>query len=87
MGASMMLNQARFPGATRAWAMASVLAALIVGCASRPHAPAAAAHNEPAAETPPASRPLPEVDLTGLLLFEIVAAEVAVQRGESSTAC
>jgi tetratricopeptide (TPR) repeat protein len=66
--------------------MASVLAALIVGCASRPHAPAAATHNEPAAETRPASRPLPEVDLTGPLLFEIVAAEVAVQRGESSAA-
>jgi tetratricopeptide (TPR) repeat protein len=83
-----MFKQARFPAAARDWAMASVLSALmlIVGCASHPPAQAPAAATVPAAETPPASRPLPEVDLTGPLLFEIVAAEVAVQRGEFNAA-
>jgi hypothetical protein len=83
-----MFKQARFPAAPRDWAMASVLSALmlIVGCASHPPAQAPAATTVPAAETPPASRPLPEVDLTCPLLFEIVAAEVAVQRGEFNAA-
>ncbi len=81
-----MFNQARLSRAARAWAIASVLAAVIVGCASRPHAQAPATPNASGGERPPASRPLPEVDLTGPLLFEIVAAEVAVQRGESSAA-
>jgi tetratricopeptide (TPR) repeat protein len=57
---------------------------LIVGCASQPPAQAPATGANPAAETPP--RPLPEVELTGPLLFELVAAEVAVQRGESNAA-
>ena len=81
-----MFKQARFPAMARAWAMASVLTALIVGCASRPQTQAPATNNEPSAETLPASRPLPEVELTGPLLFEIVAAEVAVQRGEPNAA-
>ena len=82
-----MFKQARFPAAARDWALASVLGALtlIVGCASHP-AQDPAAKTDSAAETPPASRPLPEVELTGPLLFEIVAAEVAVQRGESNAA-
>jgi len=69
-----------------------MLCALIVGCASPPHDPAAPVKdkNAPAAEgtpeAPAASRPLPEVELTGPLLFEIVAAEVAVQRGEPMAA-
>jgi tetratricopeptide (TPR) repeat protein len=65
-----------------------MLCALIVGCAG-PAARPPVAHNEPAAaaaETPETSRPLPEVELTGPLLFEIVAAEVAVQRGEYGAA-
>jgi len=69
-----------------------MLCALIVGCASAPHDPAAPVKdkNAPAAEgtpeAPAANRPLPEVELTGPLLFEIVAAEVAVQRGEPMAA-
>jgi len=43
-------------------------------------APATAA----AGAAPAEGRSLPEVELTGPLLFEIVAAEVAVQRGESA---
>jgi tetratricopeptide (TPR) repeat protein len=63
---------------------------LIVGCAATRHgagtgaAPAAAV--APAARAPEAARPLPEVDLSSTLLFEIIAAEVAVQRGENSSA-
>ncbi len=46
----------------------------------------AAAPAAPPAPPPQASRPLPDVELTGPLLFEIVAAEVAVQRGEYGAA-
>jgi tetratricopeptide (TPR) repeat protein len=83
-----MFKQARFPAAARDWAKACVLCALtlIVGCASHPPAQPPATTAEPAAEAPPASRPLPEVDLTATLLFEILTAEVAVQRGEYNTA-
>jgi tetratricopeptide (TPR) repeat protein len=80
-----MFKQATLHRGLRAWATAFLLGVLIVGCASRPHAPAATTPSGPAAETPPASRPLPDVELTGPLLFEIVAAEVAVQRGEWSS--
>jgi tetratricopeptide (TPR) repeat protein len=68
--------------------MGSVLCALIVGCATPSHGPAPAEPNPPAqaTETEAPSRPLPSVELTGPLLFEIVAAEVAVQRGEPSAA-
>jgi tetratricopeptide (TPR) repeat protein len=91
-----MFKQARPSTATaRAWGIASVLTALIVGCASPPRSQAPAPQGEAAAapqspppseEAPPARRPLPDVELTGPLLFEIVKAEVAVQRGESGTA-
>ena len=82
-----MFKQGRPLGAAAARA-ASVLCALIVGCAGPANRPTVA-QNEPAAtpaSAPEASRPLPEVELTGPLLFEIVAAEVAVQRGEFSAA-
>lgn len=90
-----MSKQARAPNeAARAWAIASMLCGLIVGCASPPHgepptpqSEAAPAPQNPAPEeTPRASRPLPDVELTGPLLYEIVKAEVAVQRGEAGTA-
>jgi tetratricopeptide (TPR) repeat protein len=85
-----MLILARPRGPAPAWATGSVLCALIVGCASPGHGPAVSQQAAPAvavaAETPPHSRPLPEVELTGPLLFEIVAAEVAAQRGEPSAA-
>jgi tetratricopeptide (TPR) repeat protein len=81
-----MFKQGKPPGAARAWALTSVLSALIVGCASTPHGPSPAAESAASAEPPPASRPLPEVELTGPLLFEIVAAEVAAQRGDTSAA-
>jgi len=93
---------------TRTGAAALMLAALIVGCASRPPSPApvppgAAGQSEAApgaparpaseeapaqpAEAKPQSGPLlPDVELTGPLLFEIVAAEVAAQRGETGSA-
>ncbi len=64
-----------------------MLCALIVGCASTSDAPGPAAPKAPAeAEAEAPGRPLPDVELTGPLLFEIVAAEVAVQRGEPSAA-
>jgi len=64
-----------------------MLCALIVGCAGPSHGPAPAAPKAPAAaEAEAPGRPLPDVELTGPLLFEIVAAEVAVQRGEPSAA-
>jgi tetratricopeptide (TPR) repeat protein len=64
-----------------------MLCALIVGCATPSHAPAPAAPKASAgAEAEAPGRPLPDVELTGPLLFEIVAAEVAVQRGEPSAA-
>jgi tetratricopeptide (TPR) repeat protein len=67
-----------------------MLCALIVGCASPAHGPTASAQPAPATAAagaaPEQARPLPEVELTGPLLFEIVAAEVAVQRGEPSAA-
>jgi tetratricopeptide (TPR) repeat protein len=68
-----------------AWACGTMLCALIAGCASVPHAPAAPARATVAPEAA-AGPPLPEVELTGTLLFEIVAAEVAIQRGENSAA-
>jgi tetratricopeptide (TPR) repeat protein len=87
-----MFNQVRPIGPALAWATGFMFCALIVGCASAPHDPAAPVKDEkgPAAErtpgAPTVSRPLPEVELTGPLLFEIVAAEVAVQRGEPNAA-
>jgi tetratricopeptide (TPR) repeat protein len=71
---------------------------LIVGCAATKHgsdasaasAPAGTAGATKAAGSAPAvaatARPLPDVDLTGTLLFELIAAEVALQRGENSSA-
>ena len=41
---------------------------------------------QPPESKPQALPPLPDVELTGPLLFEIVAAEVAAQRGETSAA-
>ena len=69
-----------------------MLCAVIVGCAAPSRAPTVAdatAAVPPGAQTAvaqPQAPPLPEVELTGPLLFEIVAAEVAAQRGESSAA-
>jgi tetratricopeptide (TPR) repeat protein len=84
----MIFKQGRPLGAAAAQAAAYLLCALIVGCAVPANRPTVA-QSEPAAataEAPEANRPLPEVELTGPLLFEIVAAEVAVQRGEFSAA-
>lgn len=69
--------------------LGALLAGAIVGCASvaQPTAPAepspAASASEPAAN---AGDGLPEVDLTGPLLYQIMAAEVALQRGEAGSA-
>ncbi|MDL1861114.1 tetratricopeptide repeat protein [Betaproteobacteria bacterium PRO7] len=75
----------------------SALAALastaaIVGCASPPAAAPESAETQPAApqaaaESPP--RPAgvpPDVNLSGPLLFQIMAAEVALQRGDTGAA-
>ena len=72
------LRTARFRA--RAWVPGALLCALIVGCSAPPRAPA------PAVDKPEAANALPDVELTGTLLFEIVAAEVAIQRGEANAA-
>ncbi len=61
--------------------------AAIVGCASAPAAAPEAAKALPAALRPsnPAGAP-PEIELTGPLLFQIMAAEVALQRGDTGAA-
>lgn len=65
--------------------------AAIVGCAAMPAAPPAAAPDP--APAPPAGEPAPQppgaaadVELTGALLFQIMAAEVALQRGDTGAA-
>src|SRR5258706_4513784 len=91
-GAATMFKQGRPLAPAQAWAVACLLCLVIVGCAapSRTARPGAGAPAAPAAQGPigqPApAPPLPDVELTGPLLFELVAAEVAAQRGESSAA-
>jgi len=83
-----MFKHGRNPRTARAWASGALLCTFIVGCAA-PHGPTptgSAPAPAPAAGGTEAARPLPDVELTGPLLFEIVAAEVAVQRGENSAA-
>jgi tetratricopeptide (TPR) repeat protein len=66
--------------------------AAIVGCATTPAAapePAKAATATPAAAEQRAPKPAgapPEVELSGPLLFQIMAAEVALQRGDTGAA-
>src|SRR6266404_8693080 len=89
-GAATMSMHARPLGPALRWATGFMSCALIVGCASPAHGPTTSAQPAPATAAagaaPAEGRSLPEVELTGPLLFEIVAAEVAVQRGESSAA-
>jgi tetratricopeptide (TPR) repeat protein len=86
-----------FRGLAAAAALASTAA--IVGCASAPAAPpqgtpAAAPQAAPAQPAAPqaaqsAPKPAgapPDVDLSGALLFQIMAAEVALQRGDTGAA-
>ncbi len=66
-------------------AVAGLLALAILGGTSDPRAATDPA--QPGAETAPAaSAGIPDVDLTGPLLYQIVAAELALQRGEVGTA-
>lgn len=71
--------------------LAALLAGAIVGCASIAQ-PTAPEGKPPAASAPErvanaeGGDALPEVDLTGPLLYQIVAAEVALQRGEAGSA-
>lgn len=58
---------------------AGIVGALIVGGGLAP----AAAQDRPA---PASSDPIPDVDLSGRILFQIMAAEVALQRGEPGAA-
>jgi Flp pilus assembly protein TadD len=73
-------------------------AAAIVGCATPPTEPAraqdAAAGGATAAAPAPAASagsetsadPIPEINVTGAMLYQIMAAEIAVQRGEIGSA-
>lgn len=66
--------------------VAAGMSLVILGCAAQPRTaadPAPAAGTE-AAE--PAARPLPDVELTGALLYQIMAAELALQRGDAGSA-
>jgi tetratricopeptide (TPR) repeat protein len=70
--------------ATRA-AIAGLLALAILGGASDLRASTDLARADAGAE-PDATAALPDVELTGALLYQIVAAEVALQRGEPGAA-
>ena len=74
--------------------LAALGALAILGCAS-PRPPAADATPAPAAAQPPAAAAatppvdpegVPDVSLSGALLYQLMAAEVAAQRGEIGTA-
>ena len=58
----------------------AVLASALAACSTVPHAPAAQAGAAPVAEA--VAPALPAIDLSPELLFRIVVAEIAVQRGE-----
>ena len=70
----------------------ALLAGAIVGCSSiaqpAPTAGQATVQDQPAAaaQAAPGADALPDVDLTGALLYQIMAAEVALQRGEAGSA-
>jgi tetratricopeptide (TPR) repeat protein len=71
----------------RAPALALAMAAIGTGCATAPEAAGTGAPFAPLAAAPgPATDTLPDVDLTGELLFRLVFAEFAVQRGEPGAA-
>lgn len=73
-----------------------LLALTIVGCASTqppvapaPSSPAAAASAPEGSAQPPATgtgERIPEVDVTGALVYQLMAAEVALQRGDAGSA-
>ncbi len=70
-------------------ALALAIAPAIVGCASAGGAEAAPAATADPPVTPAGAagnEPLPQVDLTGPLMFQLMAAELAVQRGELGAA-
>ncbi len=66
-------------------ALAGLASAVILGCATQPRAFVALAQagNDGAAAT---AERAPEVDLTGALLYQIMAAELALQRGDPGSA-
>lgn len=68
--------------------IAPILALTIVGCASTGAAPAAPPAEEPAVVpmAVPQADGIPQVKVTGALLFQLMSAEVALQRGEAGTA-
>lgn len=80
---------------TRARAFAALGVLAILGCAS-PRTPTAEANPPPAAAAPAAAAAqaapskdadaVPDVSLSGALLYQLMAAEVAAQRGEIGTA-
>ena len=70
--------------------LAAPLALLaIVGCSTTPLAPApavAVSAPAPVAAVDAGAGPLPEVELTGALVFQLMAAELALQRGDAASA-
>lgn len=68
--------------------LAAPLALLaIVGCTTTPIAPApAVAAPAPVVTVDAGGDPLPEVELTGALVFQLMAAELALQRGDAASA-
>lgn len=69
--------------------LAALTAPAILGCASAPAsaaAPLAAADPAVASAATAGGEPLPQVELTGPLMFQLMAAELAVQRGDLGAA-
>lgn len=76
-----------------AYALAPLLASTIVGCASLPPAAAPAAGAAQAAPSTSATATgqadgerVPDVNVTGALVYQLMAAEVALQRGDAGAA-
>src|SRR4030095_10272137 len=93
-----MLPRDEFHAITGRRLLPVIVALLILGCASQPAgspttapAPAASAAASgtpatPAPSTPPAEDSVPEVPITGALLYQWRAAELAAQQGERGAA-
>ena len=79
-----MTHLGRRPGLQRLRACAAALSLCLCSALSA-QSPAVEPAERPAASGP-AARPLPEVDLSPQILFQVLAAEIAAQRGEVGSA-